>query len=192
MNVNVKNPTKPYSAPPYIQIKTDKRVQFSRVCYKNLVHRLWSTENLVCSERQREGKSHFFTLGSEVRDYHKVKQTFWVKGGVTIEQNMLIKNGMQSIFGVFICQWICWACMGLCRYMGRGFSRAEKGTNLHCERLLLHSFVVFFLTTLSRECWFQSWVKTDQTHTGSGGWTCFTWRNQKGSDYNNWYELFKG
>lgn len=26
MNVSVKNPTKPYGAPPYIQEKTDKRV----------------------------------------------------------------------------------------------------------------------------------------------------------------------
>lgn len=26
---------------------------------------------MVCSELQREGTSHFFTSGSEVRDYHK-------------------------------------------------------------------------------------------------------------------------
>lgn len=143
MNVNVKNPTKPYSAPPYIQIKTDKRVQFSRVCYKNLVHRLWSTENLVCSELQREGKSHFFTLGSEVRDYHKVKTDFLGQEGGHHWAEHAHKNGMQNIFGVFFCQWVCWACMGLCRYMGKGFSRAEKGTNLHCERLLVYSLVVF-------------------------------------------------
>lgn len=28
---------------------------------------------MVCLKLQREGRSHFFTSGSEVRDYHKVK-----------------------------------------------------------------------------------------------------------------------
>lgn len=47
MNVNVKNPTKPYSAPSYIQEKTDKRVSsFLSEYYKNLIHvyraqRIW-------------------------------------------------------------------------------------------------------------------------------------------------------
>lgn len=47
MSVNVKNPTKPYSAPPYIQEKTDKRISsFLLKYYKNLIHfygaqRIW-------------------------------------------------------------------------------------------------------------------------------------------------------
>lgn len=75
MNVNVKNPTKPYSAPPYIQEKTDKRVSsFLSEYYKNLIHvyraqRIWD----VWSYRGREGTSRFFTSGSEVRDHHKVR-----------------------------------------------------------------------------------------------------------------------
>lgn len=39
MNVNVKNPTKPYNAPPHIQEKSDKRVSsFLLEYYKNLTH----------------------------------------------------------------------------------------------------------------------------------------------------------
>lgn len=39
MDVNVKNPTKPNSAPPYIQEKTDKIVSlFLLEYYKNLIH----------------------------------------------------------------------------------------------------------------------------------------------------------
>lgn len=72
MNVNVKNPTKPNSAPPYIQEKTDKIVSsFLLEYYKNLIH-LFGAQKICCLELQREGMSHFFTTGSEIRDYNRL------------------------------------------------------------------------------------------------------------------------
>lgn len=68
MNVNVKNPTKPYSAPPYIQEKTDKRVSsFLLEYYKeNLIHP-YEAQNTWCVWSYRgDGTSHFFTSGSEI------------------------------------------------------------------------------------------------------------------------------
>jgi len=64
-----------HSAPPYIQEKTDKRVSsFLLEYYKNLIY-VYGRENMVCLELQREGgTSHFITLGSEVRNFHKVKK----------------------------------------------------------------------------------------------------------------------
>lgn len=48
MNVNVKNPTKPYSAPPYVQEKTDKElVHFSWSIIKNLKH-LYEAQKIWC------------------------------------------------------------------------------------------------------------------------------------------------
>lgn len=72
MNVNVKNPTKPNSAPPYIQEKTDKIVSsFLLEYYKNLIH-LYGAQKRCCLELQRGGMSHFFTKGSDIRDYNRL------------------------------------------------------------------------------------------------------------------------
>lgn len=65
MNVNVKNPTKSYSAPPYIQETTDNRVSSFLLgeLQKTLIY---EAQKMVCLEQQREETSHFFTLGSEI------------------------------------------------------------------------------------------------------------------------------
>lgn len=108
---------------PNIQIKTDKRVQFSQVCFKNLIHvygpqKIW----YVWSYR---GKGHHtsshWAQRSEITT--KLKQNFWGKGGVTIEQNMLIKMGCRiSLGSSFVSGFAehAWDCV----FMGRGFSRA--------------------------------------------------------------------
>lgn len=76
MNVNVKNPTKPNSAPPYIQEKTDKIVSsFLLEYYKNLIH-LYGAQK-ICLELQRERMSHFFTTGSEIRDHNKIEMVLF-------------------------------------------------------------------------------------------------------------------
>lgn len=69
---------------------------------------------MVCLELQREGTSHFIIAGSEDGDYHMVK---WDILGVdgTIEQDELMLVERNRMLDVFICYWICTACMGLCR-----------------------------------------------------------------------------
>lgn len=93
MNVNVKNPTKPYSAPPYIQVKTDRRVssRLLGVLQKPQTF-LWSTEKMVRLELQREGTSHFFTLGSEITTKFKTGLSEGGRGD-TMEENVRIKVG---------------------------------------------------------------------------------------------------
>lgn len=47
-------------------------------------------------QRERGGMSHFFTSGSEVRDYHKVKNgTFWGQGHTT-GQDVLMQSVLKS------------------------------------------------------------------------------------------------
>lgn len=86
----LKTPQNPYSALPYIQVKTDKRVSsvLLGVLQKPQTF-LWSTENLVRLELQREGMSHFFTLGSEITT--KFKTGLSEGRGDTMEKNVLIK-----------------------------------------------------------------------------------------------------
>lgn len=111
--MNVKNPTKPYSAPPYIQEKTDKIVRsFLLEYYKNLKH-YYGAQKIWCVWNIRRRISHFITSGSEVRDYHKVKLGLSGRRGDTVEQDMLVdRNQLLDVFGVFICYWISRACMG--------------------------------------------------------------------------------
>lgn len=76
MNVNVKNPTKPYSAPPYIQEKTDKRVSsFLLEYYKNLIH-FYGAQKIWCVFGATEG-GDVTLLHIGLRDYHEVNGTFW-------------------------------------------------------------------------------------------------------------------
>lgn len=71
MNVNVKNPTKPYSAPPYIQEKTDKRVSsflsesITKTSYISMEHREYGMFGAT-----EGGDVTLFHIG--FRDYHNV------------------------------------------------------------------------------------------------------------------------
>lgn len=92
MNVNVKNPTKPYSAPPYIQEKTDKRVSSFLLGVLQKPHTsLWSTGNMVCLELQRERGRHTSSHRAQ-RLPQGQDGTFWEgKGrGNTMEQDVLM------------------------------------------------------------------------------------------------------
>lgn len=62
--------------------KTDKRVSsFLSEYYKNLIH-FYGAQKIWCVWSYRgRGTSHFFTSGSEVRDYHKVKKIGLSEGG---------------------------------------------------------------------------------------------------------------
>lgn len=113
MNVNVKNPTKPYSDPPYIQEKTDKRVSlFLFEYYKNLIHfygalRIWYV-------RSYRGRGHH-TSSHRAQRSEITTRTFWGRGHTMKQDTLMLvyRRWMLSVFGVFICQLICRACMGL-------------------------------------------------------------------------------
>ncbi len=117
MNVNVKNPTKPYSAPPYIQEKTDKRVSSFLLGVLQKPHTfLWSTENhgaFGVTEGEDVTLLHIGLRGQRLPQGQN--GTFWGRGN-TVEQYVLMlacTSQLLNVFGVLIFQRLCRACTGL-------------------------------------------------------------------------------
>lgn len=125
MNVNVKNPTKPYSAPPYIQEKTDKRVswfllEFYNNKKKNLKRFYGAQRIWLCRELQRgDGTSHFFTSGSEI--ITRSKQDF-----LEVEDK---QDALMSAYRSQMCVWGLYLSAGL-QDMHEIVSRAHKDDSL--------------------------------------------------------------
>lgn len=71
--MNVKNPTKPYSALPYIQEKTDKRVSsFLLNYYKNLKY-FYGAQKIWCVWNIRGTGYHTSSHQAQRSDNHKIK-----------------------------------------------------------------------------------------------------------------------
>lgn len=108
----LKTPTKPYSAPPYIQEKTDKRVS----SFYKKPHTFHGAQTIWCVWSYRGTGRHTFSHRAQ-RLPQGQDGTFCGVRGNTMEQDVLMLaygSRMLDIFGVFICQWICRACMGSC------------------------------------------------------------------------------